>query len=86
MDKKLTFVGIGGAVVMAVVILLAQRFTNSTADTYEAGQEAKLRLIIGAVIDEKQELDDGSTYGAALSRLVVDVAVIKEQVSALSEE
>ena len=83
---KSTTIGIASAVGMAVVILLAQRLTDSTADTFALGQQAELKRIIGEVIDEKHRLDDGTTYSAALSHLVTDMAVVKEQVDALSED
>ena len=86
MDRKITLVGVGSAVAMAIILLLAERFTTSTADSIDLGKEAAQKQLIEQVMDEKLRLDDDTTYGAALSHLLITQAVMAQQLDALSEE
>ncbi len=89
MDKKVTLVGVGSAVVMAIVLLLAERFTDSTVDTITAGQRADDRALIKEVLEETQMVDiEGQTYtyGQALNKIATTQAVMVNQLEALSEE
>ena len=89
MDKKVTLVGIGSAVAMAVIILLVERFANSTVDDISAGQVAAQKAIIREVLNESQQVDiDGETftYGQALNKIATTQAVMVNQLEALSEE
>ena len=89
MDKKLTLVGIGSVVATAIVVLLAERLTNSTVDTISAGQVAAQKTLIAEVLTEIQQVDiDGETYtyGQALNKIATTQAVMVNQLDALSEE
>ena len=89
MDKKLSLTAIGSAVAMAVIILLAQKFTNTTVDTIEAGQDAATIAQISAVLDKKMVVDingETMTYGQTLSRIATNQAVMQSQIAALIED
>ncbi len=89
MNKKVTLVGIGSAVAMAVIILLVERFANSTVDTISAGQVAAQKDMIREVLAESQQVDiegETFTYGQALNKIATTQAVMVNQLDALSED
>ena len=90
MDKKHLSVGaLGGAVVTAVVVLIATNFVNNAGDTLNAGEDAKITSLVKEVlIEETSVAVNGKTLttSEALSLILSNQSTIKTELAVVSAQ
>ncbi len=81
MDKK-TMIAVA---ITAGLTLVVTTLINWVVNTSSAGQDAAERQRIEAIIEEQLKLPDGKSYGAVISGLDTNVAVLTADVSNLNK-